>query len=191
MRRSGTWTAGSTSSTAAGTCGSAVSAKVRPAPAPEPCIPNPIPHLAAPLLTHAPPVHIQHTPKITPAASFTPPHSQAGDAGASLPVLFLLERRKGKKGGKGGREERRKEGSLLLVCACNKQDPTALTHRSRLAQTRRTKQQLGWAPQPTASAQSAFLGLGAVVGAQSHSFVLTGGSCQACRTGEDTSASWI
>lgn len=84
-------------------------------------------------------------------------------------------------------EGRKEGGTLLLVCACSKQDPTALTHRSRLAQTRGTKQQLGWAPQPTAAAQSSFLGLGAPVGAQSHSFVLTGGSCQACRTGEDMS----
>lgn len=63
-RRSGTWTAGSTSSTAAGTCGSAASARVSTAPAPEPCIPNPIPHralhVAVPLLNDA--VHIQHTP---------------------------------------------------------------------------------------------------------------------------------
>lgn len=108
MRHSGTWMAGSTSSTAAGMCGLAASAKVSPAPVPELCIPNPIPHVAAPLLTHAPPVHIQHTPKITQAASFTPPHSQAGHAGAALPVLFLVEGRKGKKEGKkGGREEGR------------------------------------------------------------------------------------
>lgn len=139
--------------------------------------PNPIPRVAVHLLTNAPAVPIQHSPQNTPACLIQP-FSLPARRGWIVPAIAFP----------GGRKA---GGTLLLDCACNKQDPTALTHRSRLAQTRRTKQQLGWAPQPTARAQSAFLALGAALGAQSHSFVRTGGSCQACTTGQDTRASWI